>query len=237
MNCLNCGNEFESPFCPNCGQKKTIKQYSLQNIVFSELPRVLFNTDKGLLLNLKEMLLRPRSFVQGYLSGKRVKVFKPLQFAVLAITILTIVDNQFSVPIKMEVSETMTNSSGYELGTEFGRFLKSNIRYFWISGIFVFAFLNQWFFKRFNFAEHVIINGFVMGQAAFIAVLFFPIFPYPFLVNPCHLLPLWILSGIILYDKEETPIFTILMTGITFLLGYFFIFFGPAIVMILREMS
>lgn len=53
----------------------------------------LTDLDRGFLNNLKALTLRPKETVIGYLKGRRVNVYPPLQYAIIGVTLLTLVIN------------------------------------------------------------------------------------------------------------------------------------------------
>ncbi len=83
-NCPSCGKHFDTPFCPNCGERRlTQKDYSVYSIVrdfFSDF----FETDNKLLRTLKAFVLNPDSYVKEYIHGARKKYISPIKLFLLA---------------------------------------------------------------------------------------------------------------------------------------------------------
>ncbi|MCI5082771.1 MAG: DUF3667 domain-containing protein [Saprospiraceae bacterium] len=220
MECLNCGTEFDSNFCPHCGQKKSVKRYSLNNLVFSDLPKAILNTDKGFLHNIKYLTITPKQFINDYLAGKRKNAFKPIQFVFLTITVLTLIDEQFARSLDSIELSKVENTELYQGGYFYGKFLRTNIQYLWLSMLILFALGNRLFYNQYNLAEHMIINAFVMGQAAFYTILCYPVFSIRFLINPIHLLGLWLLFAIVYRTKRDGLIYALLISGVVIFLSY-----------------
>lgn len=231
MECLNCGTEFDSPFCPNCGQKREVKPYSLSNIILSDLPKVLFNTEKGILNNIKSLAIRPKGFIEDYLKGKRVKVFKPLQFVFVCVTALILFDNYFaSIESNLDPAG-VKNMKYYNYGEIYGQFLKKNIRFLWIAMIVYCSIPSRVFFGRFNFAEHIIINCFVLGQACIYMMILFPLFPLRFLFNPFMFCSLWFIYSIVFYKKQDGWFASIALSFMAITFAYLLFFALPAAIL------
>ena len=125
--CLNCGEPLKGAFCHVCGQKASTRQINWQAFL-EELPKSLFNLEHGFWYTLKELTLRTRSTVDGYLSGKRVLLFKPIQYAILGITLYTLLQtfNPLDPPTAVEGlrEEKELYSTGYAVGELIGENLK-----------------------------------------------------------------------------------------------------------------
>jgi len=79
VKCLNCGKIYESMYCPDCGQPRTVKRYNWKEVGRS-LTNGFFKSDNGFFYTVKSLFLRPGPFVKDYLSGKRVKSFSPFPY-------------------------------------------------------------------------------------------------------------------------------------------------------------
>jgi len=79
VKCLNCGKIYESMYCPDCGQPRTVKRYNWKEVGRS-LTNGFFKSDNGFFYTVKNLFLRPGPFVKDYLAGKRVKSFSPFPF-------------------------------------------------------------------------------------------------------------------------------------------------------------
>lgn len=82
-NCPSCGKKFEGPFCYACGEKQsspkdyTLKKYSAQAIdMFTHFDGKFFRT-------IKYLLFYPGKLTEENLSGRKVKLMKPVQLFVL----------------------------------------------------------------------------------------------------------------------------------------------------------
>ena len=87
--CSNCGVETDSPYCPNCGQRR-IKRFTWSHIFHIFLKSIEF--EKGFLYNLKNLTLRPGKTIHEYIGGKTKSYLNPITYFILIITILAILE-------------------------------------------------------------------------------------------------------------------------------------------------
>lgn len=74
--CLNCGRKFNSLYCPDCGQRRSIRRFDWLEVLRS-ITRGFFNADRGIFYTVKELFIRPGRLALNYLKGKRVVCFPP----------------------------------------------------------------------------------------------------------------------------------------------------------------
>lgn len=84
--CKNCAAEFDSKFCPYCGQKAKTGRITINQVV-KDLQNQVVHIEQGFLFTVRELVLRPGIMVRDYLAGKRVKHVKPVKFLVWATAI------------------------------------------------------------------------------------------------------------------------------------------------------
>ncbi|KAA3641692.1 MAG: DUF3667 domain-containing protein [Bacteroidetes bacterium] len=207
MTCLNCGNEFEGRFCNECGQKASVKTITIKSI-FSEAFRIITNTDRGLFYNFINLTIRPKTVVADYISGKRKPFFAPVQYAILGVTMLTLLDHYYGTGVKVlgdaaRDIEMMTDTSPYKIGMGFGKVLKSNLKFALLLNIFFFAVPARLFNRRYNFAEHLAIQAIILGHAAFVTIIFFPVVHLTILANPVFYIAVFLMNFFIFYRKKE----------------------------------
>jgi hypothetical protein len=160
--------------------------------LFEHLLSGISNINRGFLYNVKMLSLRPGSTIMEYLDGKRVRIFSPVQYALIAVTLLTIIDAQFGTSIaRTETSEVVRDTATYDFGYRYGKFLRENIKYMWLLTIPAFSWPASWFFKQLNFAEHLTVQAFICGQAALITLVSYPIISWTFVFNPVMYLSIW----------------------------------------------
>ncbi len=87
VNCKNCNNAFVGKFCNCCGQKASVKELTLKEIIHETWHSVT-HTDSGILRLAKDLFLHPKSVYLNYFKGQRKKYFSPVTFFLIAAAIL-----------------------------------------------------------------------------------------------------------------------------------------------------
>lgn len=168
-NCKNCNNSFAGKFCNQCGQKASVNELKLKDVVHESWHSIT-HTDSGILRLIKDLFSKPKSVYLNYFSGQRKKYFSPVTFFLITVGILTFLG------IKIFDYED------YKLRTlnEFGRYALLTTK-------FKFAFLLPFeilltlliFYKRFNLAKIIVfwlyLNGFLFTLQIMLTPLYFPL--------------------------------------------------------------
>ncbi len=198
--CLNCDLVYEGAFCSNCGQKATTHRINWQSFIL-ELPKTLFNIEKGFGYTFKELTFAPRRTLDAYLAGKRVKFLSPIQYAILGVTLYSVLQEFWPVPFSTP-STQFKNDQSYNMGYEFGRMIRGKLKFFWLMGIVLFAMPAWVIFRKYNFTEHMVLSAYIIGHSAFLGVFSLLIYALPIMVNPL----IYILIGTYYYFLFRGPI-------------------------------
>jgi len=159
--CKNCGTSFEGNYCSHCGQKANVKRFMLKNI-HGEFIHGFFHVNHGILFTIKELFIRPGISIRGYISGKRVTYFNPFTYLVL-LSILA--GFGFSHSGMLEHVRENFMASGETL-----QFTRKHFSYRLLLSIPAYTLMTWILFRSFkyNFAEHFIVNTFLMSQSTLI---------------------------------------------------------------------
>ena len=179
MICINCANEHFENFCPNCGEPGTVPKITFRSIL-NDFSSSVISMDKGFLYVVKNLFLNPRKVVIDYILGKRKNTFNPVSFLIIMVSIYLIVDSFITIPS----GGTKERSEYYSIGYEAGKFIRVNLKYFWILSIIWLSISTKMIFQRFNFAEHLAINSFVIGQSTLVGLIGLILFKFPILFDP-----------------------------------------------------
>lgn len=203
--CKNCQSNFESKYCPDCGQKASIKRFSTR-ILFSQLMDKLLPLDRGVLFTARHILTKPGKMLRGYLNGKRVGYTKPFQFLLIVTAISLLVFSQDD--FKQQMTNTMASSNGNsKLSPEFqafqqklADFVTTHLNLIMIGMIPLLALTGRWFYKKHdvNYAEHFVMNCYLLAGCSIITM--------PFM---------WLLRvmGRNIYDPGTAAFFSIFYVG------------------------
>ena len=159
--CKNCGASFEGNFCSSCGQKANVKRFIVKNIP-GEFIHGFFHVHHGFLFTVKELFIRPGVSIRAYIAGKRVTYFNPFTYLVL---LSILVGFMFSHSGMMEHVRENFMASGETL-----QFTRKHFSYRLLLSIPAYTLMTWILFKpfKYNFAEHFIVNTFLISQATLI---------------------------------------------------------------------
>lgn len=87
--CLNCNTRYSGLFCPQCGQKRTIKRLNVFSII-KDFFAALSDSEKGFLKTVLDLSQNPGQMIQDYLSGKRQRYLSAAKYSFLIIVLFTL---------------------------------------------------------------------------------------------------------------------------------------------------
>ena len=90
MKCLNCGTEFDSKYCPNCGQSAKTGPLKFMPAI-KELIPVFYNFDNRFLRTCKDLIIRPGKMMRQYVEGRRADYYKPISLLFVLATVYYVV--------------------------------------------------------------------------------------------------------------------------------------------------
>lgn len=111
IKCLNCGTEFHSKFCPECGQDAQTGRYTTR-VIYQNI--VTAFKGSGILFTLKNLFTRPGAMVVDMLNGKRRRYMSPFPALFFVLTIYLLIA---SFTGSREAAPAVLNS-GEELSME-----------------------------------------------------------------------------------------------------------------------
>jgi len=199
MICQNCGNALQENFCPHCGEKKLDPHELTVKHFLSETLESFFHFDNRFFKSLKKLLLHPGELSVNFVEGRRVGFMKPLQlFLILNISLFFIPGNPFALPLYnyitykpftnygtravVEAKIKKDNISLKEYFHQFDEKIKSESKEFIFVYIPFYAliFALLFFFKRRNFAEHLVFACHFMGMYILFSILNYILLEMPF---------------------------------------------------------
>jgi ribosomal protein L32 len=190
--CKNCGNEINSQqkFCPNCGQKTDTHHINFHFLIH-ELQHGIFHVDKGILFTIKELFVRPGHSIREYINGKRKSHFPPVTLIMILGAIASLLNkflNDSFIKDDFEIQQAEITPENEQVISRV-KFLVENFKSVseWINHHFaVFLLLTIPFFalgiywafkkfKRYNYAESLVISTFLVGQSLVIYIVTLPL--------------------------------------------------------------
>jgi len=210
MECKNCNAIFEGNYCNNCGQKAGEKRFMLSNLP-GEFLHGFYHVHSGLLFTIRELFLRPGETLRGYIYGKRVKYFNPFTYLLLVSLVGGFLYKWSGVS---EHLNDIFLASGDTI-----RFTGKYFSYRMLLTIPAYAIICRFIyrsFNKYNIAEHLIINTFLISQSIVVMAVWLLIL---ILVKPgsmvFEILYISAFSSLILY--QVVVFFRLFNNGKTFL--------------------
>jgi hypothetical protein len=77
--CPNCGAQFMTPYCHECGQKRIDAKLSMSEFA-ADIGRRVFRFDKALAVTIRRALLEPGALARDYLAGRRKQILDPFYY-------------------------------------------------------------------------------------------------------------------------------------------------------------
>ncbi|MDZ7935754.1 MAG: DUF3667 domain-containing protein [Emticicia sp.] len=168
--CKNCNYSFVGKFCNQCGQKASVKELKLKDVLHESWHSIT-HTDSGILKLIKDLFFRPKSVYINYFSGQRKKYFSPVTFFLISVAILLFLGTK------------VFDYEDYKLKTlnEFGRYTLSATRFKTVL-LLPFEILVTWllFYKQFNLAKNIVFWLYLNGYLFTIKIILIP-FYFPFI--------------------------------------------------------
>lgn len=187
--CPNCDTPIAETFkhCPNCGQSQSLHRFNLRHF-FEEIFHAFTHTDKGALLLVKELVLRPSVVLREYIvERKRKKYFNPFTLLLLVLGLTVFMSSIFH-PMKNSASvyqekiataDTQEKKAIMQTIAEkqerINQFMekKMNVVVFITAPFMALAFWLVFKGKGFNYAEHLVAYLILTSLLSLISSVFF----------------------------------------------------------------
>jgi len=165
--CKNCSCEITGLYCAHCGQSTSTKRidwsFCTKEFLFHSL-----TLHKGMLFTVTSLITHPKKMVTNYLEGKRICYTGAVQFFLFIVVfyglIALIRGNAAVVP----PSRVMIN--GVETVLDLQKYMKSIlIIYTIISSLGNYLVYRR---RKYNLAEHFVINFYIIGMVFLLTALF-----------------------------------------------------------------
>ena len=178
--CKNCACEFEGKFCPQCGQKAKTKRITIKQVIAEARQRI-FHYEQGFWYTSRALLLRPGHASREYLEGKRVKHIKPVKFmfwaAAISFLVFHLVGLDRALMEKIAAQQQENNPVGQQLSQKIFQLFSNHPAVLMFLMIPLIAFWSWLLFRRqaYNYAEHFVLNTFLMGEVSLASIFISPI--------------------------------------------------------------
>ncbi len=229
MICTNCKTPFEGKFCFNCGQKSSVGELKLHNLLH-ELWHSVTHTDKGILKLIKDLLIQPKKVYFGYFAGKRKTYFSPATFFLITATALLLIGNK--IYDYEDYVRLANNPNGYN---EMGRYVFDMTKFKTLI-LLPFHVLIIWLFyhKRFNLAKIIVFflyfHGFIFMVQILVSPIYFIFILHKELLDNIvavlgNILLFWHLNLVFGIKNRKTYLINFIILNLFYIINYLVIFY------------
>lgn len=174
INCKNCSKLYEGSFCPSCGQKYISKRYTTKESILWLFSSI-FNLEKGFVYTTKQLIISPGKVIKEFLDGVTVRYSHPFRFLFIWASISAILTHYTTA---LEDSSTIfgtpENQTGNQLAfqNDFLGLMKNYMSFYIMGMVPLLSMASYLVFKRkkFNYAEHLIINAYGNASSIYIGL-------------------------------------------------------------------
>jgi len=106
--CVNCGNEIQSHYCGECGQRKLVSRISFASL-FQDLQDKLLGLDTKYLRTVVDLTYKPGYVARSYINGNRRRYVGPVAYFFLAVTLLVILTSVLNIDMVHYTAGTTEN--------------------------------------------------------------------------------------------------------------------------------
>ncbi len=189
MNCRNCNLSLEeyATFCLNCGEKLLFRRLTIKAILL-RVSGLIAGVDNKVYKTFIDLFKRPEVVIVSYIEGFRKQYVNVISYVGLTLTLIGL---QFFI-LKSYFPELLTFENMQPSGThgveQINKILNKIFDYYGfltVISIPIYAVISKLLFsdfKKYNLAEHIIINAYTLAQT-FITFFIFTLICIPFKIN------------------------------------------------------
>ena len=181
MECKNCSNELATnqKFCHECGGKVIVQRITFKTI-FAEILDKFFNIDNKFYQTFIILLKQPQEVIEGFIDGKRAKYFNPISYFAFALTLsglyyFLLKKGLIDYDQIMQSSvQSNQNEMQQKISMSINKFIVEYSNLVTLLFIPVYVLFTKILFskyKKYNWAEHFIINIYLYSEASIISSL------------------------------------------------------------------
>ncbi|MEO6978288.1 MAG: DUF3667 domain-containing protein [Mucilaginibacter sp.] len=183
--CKNCDNAVDENFCDHCGQSIGTGRINM-HFLWDEIQSQVLSFDKGILYTSKQLFLRPGESIREYLAGKRVTHIKPIALVILLTGVFALLYgvlgiNTLNSDAWKGLEEGFNEGPKSELSIDIkaiNDFKNNHIDLIELTLLPLYSMASFIVFRKYkyNFAEHLVLNGFITTQKLVVNILMLPLF-------------------------------------------------------------
>ncbi len=124
-----------------------------------EIPHSILHIDSGFFLTMKTLFIRPGNAVHEYLQGKRKLLFSPFLYVLVLCGIYVVVSHFFENPVKEAQEFTNLQETFAYIEKHYSKIIIVAMIVPMTIGTYF-----SYFKSGYNFAEHLVLNAYLIGQ-------------------------------------------------------------------------
>lgn len=197
--CKNCNQHFKGHFCNNCGQSAETHDINM-HFLWHDIQHGLLHFDNGIFYTIRQLFTRPGKAVREFIDGKRVKHFKPISLVLVLAGVYGLLYHFFNINPGAVIQDS---NPVKEYVSKFFEWYATHYGIVELIYLPIFSIASYLAFRKIklNFAKHLVLNAFLIGQRIFVNICLFPL--------------LYVFNGTKTFSKIET-LETIIGIGIVF---------------------
>jgi hypothetical protein len=173
--CKNCGSQVSGNFCSGCGQRADTRKLKM-HFILHELQHALIHFDKGVLYTTKQLLTRPGHTIRDFLEGKRARHSQPLSFVIVLATFYGLLWH-YLIFDRLHASLIEPRDNITRASVKIVTWITEHFAFDGLILIITSTLVSYVIFKKrkYNLAEHLVLNTYLMGLFLIVSLLVFPI--------------------------------------------------------------
>ncbi len=174
--CINCHQQVETPFCPNCGQPFPPQRISVAQM-FSDFLGRTHGTNGLFLRTLRDLTTRPGEVARTYIMGNRVLYNRPVGYFFLMITIMLILVSLLNIDYKefmIGIAPTDAPVKQSKLNDSIFNFMTNNLKIISFIVIPFQAFVARYLFYRksnYSYLDHTVVPLYLGGHLNILVII------------------------------------------------------------------
>lgn len=187
MNCINCHHEVNSNYCPNCGQRSSVKRITFRE-GWNDFWARIYGFDGMFPRTLRDLTIRPGYATRIFIGGNRVQYYGPVGYFFLMITLFLLIVsftgkdfNEFLLKNSSKYSPQITGDGQKQFMQAIVGFISDNIKLISFMAIPIEAFCARYiFFRRsgLNFLENMVLPFYLRGHVYWLSILAFLVYVF-----------------------------------------------------------
>ncbi|MDX1407484.1 MAG: DUF3667 domain-containing protein [Saprospiraceae bacterium] len=170
--CANCGTSLHGQICHVCGQELITRRWSTRVLV-RQFVNHLTNIEKGFLYTGRVLFTAPGKVITDFWVGRTVRYYHPFRYVIIWTAISLLINFWLGIDDMLQASlqpDQLEQTLGAERLSTADQKFDSWLNVLVLLLIPVNSYVSQLLFRRHqkNYAEHLILNAFVLGQQGLI---------------------------------------------------------------------